>query len=322
MTLTDAANKKRAKSITLRFAYCYMCTFIAILFFKNSSAAAEWVTRGLLLCSKRLIPSLFPFMVLSSLAVASGAGTTVFRILAKPFGALFGISADGTSALALGWLCGFPVGAKCAHELFVADKISAREYNTLLCICATPSPAFLIGTVGGGMLGSKSAGAFLYAISLVSSALIGIFLHILHGRADLKQLPKASFERPRAFSEIFTHAISDAGLGMLNICAFVVFFCAFLGALEGLLMPLGLSPVFTALLFGFFELTSGLERICSLSAPNVFALAALTTGWSGLSVHFQTMSICRAQGTKFTPYIAASALKGLLCLILGWIFTP
>ncbi len=318
MTLGAVCKKKSLKAHrVLHLAYGYMVIFVAVLFFKNASAAAQWITRGLSLCASKLIPSLFPFMVLSSLVVDSGAGAGFFKLLARPVHFLFGIGEDAVSPLILGWVCGFPVGAKCACELLKQEKITKREYNTLLCICATPSPAFLIGTVGAGMLGNTKVGTALYFISIGASSLIGIFLNVLYGKAPRKKNPPRRQVLAPNFSVSFTRAVRDAAIGMLNICAFVVFFSAFLGVLEGMLVTLGASAVLTSVIFGFFELTSGLAQISRGAAPSL-VLCAMTVGWSGLSVHFQTISICAGAKCSFMPYFISQFAKALLCTLISF----
>ncbi len=320
MTLQRTANavKKRTHVSPRTLGYCYMSLFIMILFFKNASVAALWVTEGLRLCATKLIPSLFPFMVVSALLIKSGAGAHVLGVFSKPFGALFGTGVDGSCALALGWLCGFPVGAKCACDLYASGRITKEEYKTILCISGTPSPAFLIGTVGGSMLGSKATGAFLYVTSILSSALIGIFL----GRRQRKQGKTERVGRPTAqaqkpFFRALTESVSDSALSMLNVCAFVVFFSAFLGALEGAIAFLGSSGTLSSLTFSFFELTSGLARISASDIAHKTVLCAVAVGWSGLSVHFQTMSIGLSPNVSFTPYVLSHAVRTALCGVFG-----
>jgi hypothetical protein len=47
-------------------------------------------------------------------------------------------------------------------------------------------------------------------------------------------------------------------------------------------------------------------------------LCALAVGWSGMSVHFQTISSCSAP-VSFTPYFLAHTARCLICLVLGWL---
>ncbi len=317
MTSANASFKNSKSRHTARaLAYTYMTLFVTVLFFKNTSLTAEFVSSGLSLCAKKLVPSLFPFMVISSLIVKSGACSSLFSLLSRPLGFVFGISEGGTVALLLGWLCGFPVGAKCACDLFCEGKIEQEEYNTLLCISSTPSPAFLVGTVGTGMLGDTGVGIALYAASLFSSVVIGIFLKIIHRESHPRALQRLGRAPTLGFARILTKSVSESALGMLNVCAFVVFFSAFLGTLNGVIAPLGLSDKLTSLLFGFFEISMGSECVCALARADALPLIALVCGWSGISVHLQTVAICHAGKCKFGSYIISHAAKALICCLI------
>ena len=319
MTLrgTACAVKKRACVSPRTLAFCYMSIFITVLFFRNAQAASVWVTEGLELCVTKLIPSLFPFMVVSALLIKSGAGRTVFSMLSRPMRALFGIGADSSCALALGWLCGFPVGAKCACELYENGYISKEEYSALLCISGTPSPAFLIGSVGAGMLGSRGLGALLYAVSLASAVIVGVFLKIKIKKYPSPPVGVSSIRSDMPFFQALTRSVSESAVGMLNVCAFVVFFSAFLGALECSLAFLNLSETVYSLVFCFFELTSGLARVCAVNSSYAFPLCALAVGWSGLSVHFQTMSIGLSENVRFSPYVLSHAVRAAICVVIA-----
>ncbi len=317
MTLSGVYRKKyfTRMSAVRKALYCYMVLFVCVLFFKNSAATAVWISDGLGLCASKLIPSLFPFMVLSSLLLSSTAGSGVLRLVSAPLRKLFGITESGASALVLGWVCGFPVGAKCACELYSDGKISQREYSLLVCMSGTPSPAFLIGSVGGSMLASRTSGTLLYICSLVSCVAVGLIFRFTDKSTVEPLAPPVQRSTPVSFSQSFAKAVSDAGIGMLNICAFVVFFSALIGVLDGILFPLGLSESTRGMIFCFFEITSGIARLSALPPDMALPLISLAVGWSGMSVHFQTLAICR-DDFPLLKYLCAHALKAVLFLCL------
>jgi asparagine N-glycosylation enzyme membrane subunit Stt3 len=100
---------------------------------------------------------------------------------------------------------------------------------------------------------------------------------------------------------------------MMNVCAFVIFFSAFLGVLEQSIKFLGLSDTAHAVVFCIFEMTTGLYRICSLSLASALPLCALAAGWSGLCIHFQTIAICGGTGLRLSRYFTVQLLRALLC---------
>ena len=72
--------------------FCIMSTLALLLTFKYSDIAIEAMSSGMKLCVTTVIPSLFPFMVLSELFVSSGASELVGKLCGKPLCALLGIS--------------------------------------------------------------------------------------------------------------------------------------------------------------------------------------------------------------------------------------
>ena len=323
MTNTSATPKKHRILILPSYrkaAVWLMTIFIIFLFFKSSEAAAKYVGAGVLVCTKSLIPSLFPFMVVSSLFVSSGLDSFVGRTLGRPLGKLLGLSGKGAGAVLIGFACGFPVGARCGAQLVLSGKISREEFVRILCICSVPSAPFLIRVLGNDMLGSALAGGIVWLSCILSALTVGIFL------ARVKPIKKESSwgatqktSLPR-FSEALTYAIKDGARGMFYVCAFVIFFSAFLGALEDALSPLAIGNTENALLFSVFELTSGIKKVCALDTSMRLPLCALCAGWSGLSVHFQTMAISGGTGVRFFPYVLSHLVRSLLSFLFVLLF--
>ena len=129
--LSPSTSKRASLPTAGQAGFWLMSTFCFILILRNSDAAVEYMGRGLTLCAKTVIPSLFPFMVISELLVSSGAGEALGRLFSRMMRRIFGISGAGASALFLGSMCGFPVGAKTAVSLYDRGVISRSECQHL-----------------------------------------------------------------------------------------------------------------------------------------------------------------------------------------------
>lgn len=242
-------------------------------------AATGAVRGGLELCWRTVIPSLFPFFVVTSLLLQLGfAG--ILQGLAAPFmGPMFRLRGVCAMPLAAGLLGGYPTGAKTAADLWREGLLTRQEAELLLGFCNNCGPAFLLGYVGG-VLGSPRAGVWLYLIHTASALLTGMLLCRLcrdRGPAMLPcRLPRQTVSLPSAL----TGAVTGSFASTLNICAFVVLFRV-LAAL--------LPPELPAWCLGILEMVSGVAALTPGRAG--LAAAAAIVGWGGLSVHCQTMSV-------------------------------
>lgn len=283
----------------------------------NSDTAISYMGQGLTLCAKTVIPSLFPFMVLSELLVASGGGEVLGRLCETPVKRLFGISGASVCALMMGLVCGFPVGTKTAVSLCRRGLISAKELSRLICFCNIPSSAFLINAVGVSLFGSRRFGLLLYGICLLAAVLTALLLRLLSPLPDTES-GTAPPVLPSGMT-VFTHSVTAAATAMLYVCAYVVFFSALIGTLGHLLHKWGVDRTLTAFLFGVFELSGGVMQASAIADRTMAQLlAAALCGWSGVSVHLQILSLCDDLPAPFSfrPYIWSKLLQGVLCAVL------
>ena len=193
MTLHAISERPKKKQHTLtagNAVFGVFAIFCLLLILRNSDIAIEYMSRGLLLCARTVIPSLFPFMVLSELIVSGGIGASLLRRIAAPFRRLFGLPDAGCCAVMLGMLCGFPVGAKCAVLSYEQGSLTREETERVLTFSNNPSSAFLISAVGVSLWGNRQFGIALYATVLISAVLTGILVHLLYQKGAKKKRPR------------------------------------------------------------------------------------------------------------------------------------
>ena len=282
-----------------------LLALMALLLFL-SAPAAEAVRQGLALCAASVVPSLFPFLVLSSLFMATGGGGWLGRPLQQAAGWVLGCSGTGVSVFFLSLLGGYPVGPRLIGQLYRAGQLSREESEHLLLFCNNAGPAFILGFVGLGQLGSMRLGVYLYLVHAAAAALTAVLFR------PKNSLPtgKSRSPSPRPFSEALVNAIGDAGSTMVQVCAFVTFFytalCLF-SSLTHMTHPLAL---------GFVELTRG---ILQLHTGHIgFVMASALLGWGGLSVHCQTVAVLSDTGISLKNHLRGKALHSLFAAFLGF----
>lgn len=289
--------------------------------------AMEAAQSGLTLCYHVIIPSLFPFFVLSSLVVELGLAACLGRMLEGIMRPLFRVNGACAPALALGFIGGYPVGARTAISLYEKGMCTRTEAERLLAFCNNSGPAFILGVVGAGVFSSGRAGLLLYLTHAAASLCVGMLFRFYRAGEDCGRgpgLPQPQFQAKR-FTEAFTETIRSSFLSVLNICAFVVFFNVVIrlltrtGVLTGLagllgtmLAPLGLDRMWAErLLTGMLELSSGVWTLSGEGAlRGRLSLAAFMLGWAGLSVHCQVLSFAGGSGLSVRTYLAGKLLHG------------
>jgi sporulation integral membrane protein YlbJ len=297
-----------------------------VIFPKESTAAAR---DGLTLCANVIIPSLFPFFVLSTLVVETGVTSRLGRLLEPVMRPLFGVGGECVAAFALGFIGGYPVGAKTVIALYDSGGCTKTEAERLLSFCNNSGPAFIFGVVGAGVFSSGKIGLMLYLAHTLASVCVGVMFRKWGGRRREgtrgTRLPQAA---PKRFMAAFTDSVKSSFSSTLNICGFVIFFTVFIKmlflsgaipALAGLIgrvfSPLGLDSAWSErLLTGLIEISSGVWTLKGAEGQLAggVAMAAFMLGWAGLSVHSQVLSFIGESGLSVRTYIMGKFLQGVI----------
>lgn len=302
-------------------AFSLLGFFVLVLLLVNAQTAAKGVHKGLTLCFETLFPSLFPFLVLSELLIARKAGKVLGKLFSRPVSALFGLSESGAAALLLGMLCGAPIGTTTAVALCERGELSREELQRLILFVNNPSAGFLIGAVGGALFGNSQAGFALFAITWLSSLLIGVFFRLAWGkiRSETKY-PHISSESTYFVSDL-TGSVSRGFFSLLQIFAFVVFFSCIASCIEPLLAALDLPCAGGVAIYGLLEMTSGISQAAiTLSPAHAFRFTAFFSGFSGLSICLQIFSVAEKQHLPVLPYLLAKVVQGALSLCLAELY--
>ena len=292
-------------------------------------AASGGVRGGLATCGEVIIPSLFPFFVLSAAVSELGIPQRLARRLAEPMSRLFGVSGAGASALVLGVLGGYPLGAASAADMAGRGVITSEECSRLLGFCNNSGPAFLVGAAGVGVFGSVRAGMALYACHVAAAVTSGVLMRGAH-TAPAAAAPDVPEVRPGALARAVTASVKN----MLNVCGFVIAFGVVTGTLDavGLLPALALDlsrltgleiSASRAAIVGFFELGGGVGAMRGLAATPVnLAVCAAVIGWGGLSVHFQTSAVVAGAEISTARHFTGRCLSAVFSFVYVLLLAP
>ncbi|QGG55388.1 nucleoside recognition domain-containing protein [Paenibacillus sp. B01] len=158
---------------------------MALMAFYPASVLASSL-RGLSIWWEVLFPALFPFFVLSELMLGLGIVHFAGKLLDPVMRPVFRIPGSGGFVLAMGYLSGYPVGARLASQLWDQKLISRVEGERLVAVTTTSDPIFLIGAVSVGFFHQAAIAPVLAAAHYGSSLAIG-FLMRWHGRGESEE---------------------------------------------------------------------------------------------------------------------------------------
>ena len=308
MTHQAVIKRKKEANTPLSIAICLSITVLMLVFGKE---VTESILSGISLATLKIIPTIFPFIVISDYW-ASVAEIKSDGLIARAFQKIFKINGCAIIAFFTGILCGFPLGVKNAVALYESGAISEDELQRLCPIINLPSIAFVVSGVGLGLYKNASVGIMLYICLILSSVISGFFL----SRKSTKSENTAIISKQK-FDLI--SSIKNAGFSSLAIASYIIFFSGVIGLTSALIKNKTLTTIFST----FFEVGNSTNLIAKshLFSPALsLSLIAFALGFSGLSVHMQAFSFLPKDISK-KHYLLTKLIIGLLSAAMAFCFS-
>lgn len=278
---------------------------IAILDTKTMILGAQ---SGIQLCLQAIIPTLLPFIILSSMICNIFMGQKI--TILWPFKKICHIPSGSESLMLLSFIGGYPVGAQIITQAYLANNISKEDAKRMLGFCNNAGPAFIFGIL-----------SFAFTKSYISWILWGI--HILSALSVGYILPCKSesichIYKPQKITlpMILKNSIHSAAV----ICGWVVIFriilCYFAKWLSWLL-----PNDHQVILSGILELSNGCLNLIDIqNEKNRFIYASGMLAFGGLCVGMQTSSVTQGLGMGY--YFPGKLLQTEISLLYSLIISP
>ncbi|MFC5530090.1 nucleoside recognition domain-containing protein [Cohnella yongneupensis] len=256
--------------------------------------ALEASLRGVSVWWEVLFPALFPFFVLSDIMLGFGIVHFAGKLLDPFMRPLFRLPGVGGFVVAMGFVSGYPVGARLTSRLMEQKMINRDQGERLVAMTTTSDPIFLIGAVSIGFFGSLQPAPILAIAHYGGALLLGVLSRF---RADKHEegepltvsgtpakqrtegrirsafaaMHHARIADGRPFAVLLQQSLQSSLALMMIVGGLVVFFSAamtllvdsgslilFHHAIAGFLQLCGMSPHLTpSLINGTFEVTIG-----------------------------------------------------------------
>ncbi len=309
---------------------------LLIILLIYSEECSEGIIKGLKNCYELLIPSLFPYMLLSGLIMYTGTDRYIGKIFSPVVKILFNLPGESAAAVILSLVGGYPIGAKCIDQLYKEKKIDLSQAQRMSMFCVCPGPAFMITAIGTLMLKNSGAGIILYFSQIISAIIIGLAVGIISRKESLrKKIIKGETgdkTGPMSFVTALIKACTDASAAVISMTSLVAIFSMLINVMELSNVTKAVQTVFTAVGAGkretavfipvLTEVTAGCTAIKNEGLPLWWFSAA--AGFGGLCVHFQIFAILRETPVPRKKYILFrvlnAVLSGIVCYIICKLF--
>lgn len=285
----------------------------------SPSIALSATLEGTKLFFFNVFPALFMFSILCNLIVSLGGIELYSKLFGKLLCKPLRLPKKCATAIIISILCGYPLGTKYSGDLYRSGAINFSTFKRLIIIASTPSPIFVIGSLGVLMLKNVTLGYILLISSYISAFILSLILkkdntkNIININKDNKEvLP---------FSKCFLNSVEQSVSTVLMVGGFIIFFnvlCTFLNNLIISKLPFSLMGGFLA---GILEMTNGC-KIISTSATSmqiIIPIIAFFITFGGLSILSQCYSFIYDLKIHFLYFVKYKILFGLINSIVAYI---
>lgn len=297
----------------MKILYTLLFLLFIICILTHSQLSLAYALMGLQLWFEKMIPALLPFMILSGIMIRMNLTKLFSKILYPVIRPVYHVSENGCYAIIIGFLCGFPMGAKTVSDLLKRDMITLREAEFLLAFCNNIGPVYFCSFV-----------LPLLSRQLILPYVFGMYgIPLLYGLllryTKYKHMETVNQEVIRTASNVYSEknllyevddAINSSIQSILSLGGYMILF-NLMNLIPHIILgkvPLFLSP--------FFEITGALK----LSEGRFPLYFLLLLPFGGLSCMAQSYNCIQGTPLSIIKYMIHKAVLTFFTMLyyLGW----
>lgn len=288
-----------------------------------------------------VFPALLPFLVLSELLYTYGFAYGLGIILNPFMRILFRLPGIGGWVWSIGWIAGYPAGAKAVVELRKQHKLSQVEAERLLSLSHVSNPIFVLIVVGVGFMHQAKLGAIIFIVHWISAIFTLIFIRLfdyvysivtcsqptsshsynhdkLSTRHVMNEILATDCQPNLPFGKRLSETILSSVQTLMMSGGYMIIFSVFIHILHTVIG----SPFSIHILNGLLEVNLGCYIISSApfySSLFQVALVGSIIAWSGISIQLQVYSLIRETDLRFSSFIFSRMIHAIIAFILTYI---
>lgn len=278
------------------------------------SKTFDGATNGLLLWFQTILPTLLPFIILSNLLINTHSIPYICEFISPFFCRFFRISKPASYAVLIGFLCGYPMGAKTINDLIKTKDITRREGQYLLSFCNNASPMFIISFIVTQNFCDMKYLLGTLCILFLSPILCSFIFRRYYQMSNIQLSEKEFPNSPFTFNfSIVDTSIMNGFETITKIGGYIILFSILTQYMDA--SPLiHFSPI--------LELSNGILNIMNLSYPFpiLYTLVLTLTSFGGLCAIAQTGAMLKDSKISIYPYITQKLITTMITSFLAYIY--
>lgn len=284
---------------TVAGAGAFLAMLILIL---DGKVAVQGAKDGIELCIQTVIPSLFPFFVLSNIITSVYVGSPIRWL--RPIGKLCGIASGLESILIPVFLGGYPVAAQTIADGWRKGQIPKKDAQRMLGFCNNAGPSFLFG-MAASLFPRPEVAWILWAIHIFTALMTAQVFPATCG--DSGSLTKREIS--------LTEVLRNAMRAMASVCGWILLFRVIIGFMKK--WVLWLFPVSAqAAVVGMLELSNGCIGLFAVDdLPLRFVICSGILAFGGICVFMQIASA--ADGLSLKQFFLGKGIHTLLSILIA-----
>ena len=312
-----------------RFLFTALSLYLIVLLLRHPALSLEYAYTGLNLWLTKMVPTLLPFMILSGIMIRMDLTESFVTLLHPLLHRLYGTSKNGSYIIIMGFLCGFPMGARIVGELYESGRLSREESSKLLYFCNNIGPIYFLSYVVPVLAIKKPLVPFLimYGVPMLYGLMLFRILPLFHRHnksvhtnmlsnptiivTNNTSITYKNITRMPILAAIDASVLSGL-IGIAKLGGYMVFF----NLLNIVFVPFnhvntGLLGLYQCIL----EITSGIDH----SGQSLYYAILILLPFGGFSCIAQTYSMISRTDLSIRPYIFHKMIQTALTALCYYV---
>lgn len=288
--------------------------FITICLLSFPKDIMETINFSISLWVENIVPSLFPFFIISELLINYGFINIINKLTKNITYKLFHLSGNASFVFITSMLTGFPSSAKYINDLLQRKIISIDEASHLLMFTHFPNPLFVTGTIGTLLLNNNKLGYLV----LISIYIGNVIIALLTRPKELIKNDNHINMTQKGFVKVLIESIFNVFKTLILLLGIITVFLIVSNIIKIIFNLDGFSY---SLVGGIFEMTQGIKNISSLNILPIYKVLTITAfiAFGGFSIHMQTFSILDEAKIKYKRYFICRILHVAISCTISFI---